>query len=329
MALCYTEIVDIKSELLNPMETPNLLPRGRDRVSSQNFLTNFEFALKNRKFMSALFGVVTVWSAITNPLHTPDPSPYLRSLILGPRVEAVKQINFEGQGESPAILQIEQKYNVEDQLFKNFSQQEKAVFDKKINERLKDYRKHDPERAQRVLDNWESTIDAIVNTYVPFEKRQFWKDVLAALLYIEGSGHPVKDINKPTPKSVAGARGPAQLTEDAFYETADKHPEVYSYNPKTKQLYIDPDNGFTSIRVAYLRLSDLLNVFQNNIGLSLGGYFAGETFVKQRIASANSDLLNAVNLGSEDVLKYNVDFAAALKDIKEAKTARNPVQTKD
>ena len=291
---------------------PNSLPinqKGAQRIF--RFVRDLDDLSKQNLLTGAFVIGITLGSLLF--IHQP------------PKTEA----EFSTHQTTSEKLVVEQIVSAEDQLFKNFSQQEKVDFDKKINERLKDYREHDPKRAQRVLDNWESTIDAIVNTYVPAEKRQFWKDVLTAVLYIEGSGHPVKDINKPTPKSVAGARGPAQLTEDAFYETADKHPEVYSYNPKTKERYIDPDNGFTSIRVAYLRLSDLLDVFKN-LNLSLGGYYAGETFVRQRIPSAlekmgtnNKDLLNAVNLGSEDVLKYNVDFAAALRDIEAVQTAKN------
>ena len=316
--------MDVKSELPTQIEPLQSLDKGGKRFSPETFLENLGFVVKNRKFMGSLLGTISLWALITNPLNVPDPTPYLKNLLLGPT--AMVQADHSDQtaskpNDSTTTEVTKTILTVEDQMFKNYTQKEKTDFNKQVEERLKDYREHDPERAERILDNWESTVDAIVNTYVDSEKRQFWKDTLLALLYIEGGGSSVKDLNKPTPDSEAGAMGPAQFTKDTFYETANKHPEVYSYDLKTKKSYIDPNNGFTSIRVAYLRLSDLLKTLEN-LDLALGGYFAGQTFVEQKAQNLqkmgikSKDQINAANLGSEHVMKYAVDFVSGFQDIK-------------
>lgn len=180
---------------------------------------------------------------------------------------------------------------------------------KKIDQQLKVYKDHDPNRAKRVLDNWKTTIDAILDLDVPTGDRQYWYQLLSALLYLEGGGNPIKNIEKPTETSSAGAEGPAQMTRTTAEAVAKKH-ELFNINP---------ENGWTSIRLARFHLADLIEKY-GDLGIALTAYYGGEGLADKKVAQAlrnGRTNINIANLGSLDGEEYFIKIGAAMKHLAE------------
>lgn len=209
----------------------------------------------------------------------------------------------------PTETPKESTINTEDVLFKNYSSEERARMEKKIEEQLNTYKSNDPSRAQRTLKNWKSTIDKILQLDMPSQKHPLWFELLAGLLYLEGGGNLIKNINKPTQTSIAGAEGPAQIKKGIAEAVANKH-GIYN---------VDPTNGWTSIRIARFHLEDLLEKY-GSLDLAYLAYYAGEPFVDKKIqlkSAIEYSRINVENLGSEDGEEYFKKIVAGIKHLRE------------
>ncbi len=278
-------------ELLTKFSEIQWLPKGRDRFSVK--------PLMRSPLVLAGFALLSTASSIANPLGV-DPYPFWHDLILGPKVQQVQifepptdqiEISSDTQTVSSNPEQNE-SISIEDILFKNFSPKDKALMEEKIDQQLKEYKQSDPERAKRVLENWKTTVDAILALDVPVGDRQYWHKLILALLYLESGGNSVKNIEKPTETSTAGAEGPAQMTRATAQAVAKQH----------GLFNINPENGWTSIRLARFHLADLIKKY-GDLGIALTAYYGGE------------GLVNIKN--SQDGEEYFIKIGAGMKNLEE------------
>ena len=200
----------------------------------------------------------------------------------------------------------------EDRLFKNFSAEEKAQTEKEIAEQIQIYQEQlgHEKKVERVLDWEETTIKPILDLDVPPQDHQFWSEFMSAITYIESTG-------KAAAISEVGIVGIAQISQATAEATAKKH----------GILTFDLKKGWDSLRLSRFHFQDLMERFGPDI--SLLGYYAGQAFTDQKvqealrkrgISSAHYEI-NIANLGSLDGKEYFRKFMAALRILKEARSA--------
>ncbi len=155
--------MDVKGELLTQIKPSELPYKGGLSFSAETFLKNLRFAVKNRKFMSILFGSLALWSTITNPFNTPNPEPYLRNLMFGPKVEVV--------GASPLTPP--------------------AITVDTIPPSLEAFAKN-PTRIKDTL-RWKNLVEQVIadkRLNIKAEDRQNWVNHMLKLIFIESEGKP-------------------------------------------------------------------------------------------------------------------------------------------
>lgn len=216
----------------------------------------------------------------------------------------------------------------EERIFKNFSHEEKAAFEEKAAKQKNNYeRADDPLRAERVL-NWEvTTLEPILDLDVPEKDRQFWKEFLSAIVYVESEGknYVISDVD---------AIGLTQLTKATAKDAANKH-GLFDFN-----LAI----GWDNLRISRFHLQDLVERF--GVDLSVLAYYAGFTFANQKVLQAlekhginlkeandqklhsytDQYKINIANIGSEDGEEYLKKVVAALRILEERR--KTTLQTK-
>lgn len=219
-----------------------------------------------------------------------------------PKIEA----EFPNHQTASEELVVKQIVTTEDQLFKNFSAEEKAEAEKEISTQVKSYKDANGTlTAERVLDWEKTTIAPILKLDVPVEKHQFWSELLSAIVYVESEG-------KHLAKSEAGALGLAQLTQSTAESTAKRH-GIFKFDLK---------KGWDNLRLSRFLLEDLMERFGPDI--SLLGYYGGQPFADQKVLAAletrDISQINIANLGSEDGKEYLRKIVAAHRILREAKT---------
>lgn len=212
----------------------------------------------------------------------------------------------------------------EEQIFRNFSPQERADIEEKIVKQKENYKRaNSPLRAARVLDWEETTLKPILDLDVKPEQHQFWKGFLSAVVYLESEG-------KHLATSEVGIVGLAQISEATAQATARKH-GIFQF---------DLRKGWDSLRLGRFHLQDLIEKF--GMDISVLAYYAGPRFAQQKILQAlakkgvdgksisDAELIsyidqykiNIANLGSADGEEYLKKVVAALRILQEARLAK-------
>ncbi len=197
--------------------------------------------------------------------------------------------------------------SLEDRLFKNFSQQEKADFEKEITKQIKIYQDQlgHHTKAERVLDWERSTIKPILDLDVSPKNHQFWSEFMSAIAYVESGG-------KASATSEVEIVGVAQISQATAEATAKKH-GIFAFDLK---------KGWDSLRLSRFHFQDLMERY--SLDISLLGYFAGQPFTDQKVLTAikkgiTSDRINIANLGSADGKEYFTKTVAALRILSQAR----------